>query len=250
MSNPAMSPQQRRFSASDGGQLQKYKELVVGDDSWAKFFAFESYNLLFANIPSFVGLGIRTYTLPLFFKSAGKGLVVGRGASIRCPSQISVGNGVLIDEYASLDVRMSEANNSTTGIELGNHVLLGRHSSIVSKNAHIKIGNASNISSHCRIASESRIEIGESVLIAAYAYIGPGNHRFEDSTAPIISQGMEHKGGVKIGDNCWIGARATIVDGVTIGKDAIVGAHSLVLEDVPERAIVVGSPAKVVRLRD
>jgi acetyltransferase-like isoleucine patch superfamily enzyme len=61
---------------------------------------------------------------------------------------------------------------------------------------------------------------------------------------------MEIKGGVDIGENCWIGARATILDGVTVGKNAVIGAHSLVKDDVPENAVVAGTPAKVIKVRD
>jgi acetyltransferase-like isoleucine patch superfamily enzyme len=81
-------------------------------------------------------------------------------------------------------------------------------------------------------------------LIAAYAYIGPGNHQLDEEGKPLIAENMVKKGGVTIGDNAWIGTRATILDGVTIGKNAVVGAHSLVREDVPEGAVVAGTPAK------
>jgi acetyltransferase-like isoleucine patch superfamily enzyme len=88
------------------------------------------------------------------------------------------------------------------------------------------------------------VEIGESTLVAAFSYIGPGNHKRGDGTKALIEEEMEIKGGVKIGARCWIGAHTTILDGVTIGDDAIVGAHSMVREDVPAGATVVGVPAK------
>jgi acetyltransferase-like isoleucine patch superfamily enzyme len=53
----------------------------------------------------------------------------------------------------------------------------------------------------------------------------------------------------KIGDRVWIGANVTILKGVTIGNDAVVGAGSVVTKDVPERAIAVGNPAKVIKYR-
>ena len=91
-----------------------------------------------------------------------------------------------------------------------------------------------------------KLKLEKSTLIAAYAYIGPGNHQIGDEDTPLISQEMENKGGVEIGEYAWIGTRATILDGVKIGARAIVGAHSLVKDDVPEGAIVVGTPAKVI----
>ena len=55
---------------------------------------------------------------------------------------------------------------------------------------------------------------------------------------------------VRIGSNSWIGTRATILDGVTIGQNAIVGAHSLVKDDVPDGAVVAGTPAKILSVKD
>lgn len=55
---------------------------------------------------------------------------------------------------------------------------------------------------------------------------------------------------VIIGNNVWIGAKATILLGITIGDNAIIGANSLVNKDVPEGAIVGGVPAKVIRMRE
>ena len=100
-----------------------------------------------------------------------------------------------------------------------------------------------NIGSYCRIATQSVVEIGESTLIAAYCYIGPGNHQ-KEGEGPLISQKMEIRGGVRIGKNCWIGSGALIMDGVTIGDGAIIGAQSLVREDVAPGQVVVGTPAR------
>ena len=61
---------------------------------------------------------------------------------------------------------------------------------------------------------------------------------------------MEHGTGLVIGKNVWIGARVTILDGVKIGDNAIIGAHSFVREDVPANAVVAGVPAKLIKIRD
>ncbi len=243
-----MSKQQRRFSGELRSPLAVYREFMVGDRSWFHFAGFELYNLLLSNLPSIVGLGLRRFTLPLFLGAGGKKSTIGRGVSIRQPSQIALGTGAIIDDYAVLDVRSVDDRQGS--IEIGNHALVGRYSIIAAKGGRIRLGHSCNISTHCRIATQSLVEIGESVLIAAYAYIGPGNHRFAAIDQPIIEQDMEIKGGVRIGARAWIGTRVTILDGVTIGEDAVIGAHSLVLEDVPARAVVTGVPAKIVRYRE
>jgi acetyltransferase-like isoleucine patch superfamily enzyme len=54
---------------------------------------------------------------------------------------------------------------------------------------------------------------------------------------------------VTIGDNVWMGARVTVLPGVTIGENAVIGAGSVVTKDIPPNAIAVGNPAQVLRLR-
>jgi maltose O-acetyltransferase len=56
-------------------------------------------------------------------------------------------------------------------------------------------------------------------------------------------------GDVVIGNNVWIGGRVTILKGVTIGDNAVIGAASVVTKDVPKNAIVAGNPARVIKMR-
>ena len=245
---PPMTPQQKQFSVAGG--LPQYRELISGDRSWLFFIGFELYTFLFSNLASIVGLALRRITLPIFLRAGAGSLVIGKGLTIRQPHRIRLGKGVILDDYVTLDVRADKSRDDDVGIEIGEHALVGRGTIIVSKDGRIRLGKACNLGSNCRIATQSSVEIGDSVLIAAYAYIGPGNHRMDEFDRPLIEQGMDIRGGVRIGEQAWIGARATILDGVSIGREAIVGAHSLVLEDVPDRAIVAGVPAKIVRYRE
>lgn len=244
-SEPAMSPQQRQVASN--GKLKTYRELVIGDESLAHFLGYECYQTFLSNLPGLLGYGLRGLAISGLLAQPAKGLVLGRSVNIRQPKKIALGKGVAIDDFASLDVKSS--HNKQAGIEIGDSALIGRHSSIVARDAKIILGRACNISSHCRLGSTAGITIGESVLIAAYVYIGPGNHRVDDLDTPIMEQGMEEGQGVVIGNNVWIGTKATILDGVTIGDNAIIGAHALVKDNVPAGAIVAGTPAKILRMR-
>lgn len=242
---PAMSAQQRRFSS---GKIQTYKEFVVGAKSWPSFFAFELYSLFFSGLPGLLGLGSRSLLLPFLLKRCRGGLVVGRGVTIRQPHCISLGKGVIVDDFAVLDVRDSEDSSESKKVEIDidDRVFVGRGTTIAAKGGRVSLAKAVNIGSDCRIATQTSITVGESSLIAAYCYIGPGNHLKGEDGQSLIENQMELKGGVSIGEHCWIGARATILDGVTIGDGAIVGAHSLVRENVPPNSVVAGCPAKVI----
>ena len=246
---PAMSPQQRRLAAYGTSPLKAYKNLMVGKGGWLEFAVFEAYNLFFSSLGSVAGMGLRCAMLPFFCKAFGRKSVVGRGVTIRRPRQISIGKGVVIDDAAVIDVRELSEEDGGCGIEIGDHALIGRGTIIAARGARIRLGRAVNISSYCRIATQSGIEIGESALIAAYAYIGCANHTLEDTSVPMIEQPVHIGRGVRIGEHAWIGTHTVVLDGVTIGSNAVVGAHALVKEDVPANAIVAGIPARLVRMR-
>ncbi len=237
---PAMTAQQRAFADSTSG-FKLYKGFAVGDDSWLQFLRYEILTFLFSGMPGVLGFGARALLYRTLFKECGARPAIGRGVVLRQPGKFSIGNKFLLDDYACIDVR------GAGQITIGNYVSIGRYTTVCSKNGEIKLGDGVNVGSYCRIATQSKVEIGESVLIAAYSYIGPGNHQAADGETPLIEREMEIKGGVKIGAHAWIGAHTTILDGVTIGERAIIGAHSLVRSDVPDGAIVAGVPAKVIR---
>jgi len=242
---PSMSAQQRRFTK---GTFATYKEFVVGSKGYFGLAIFEIYQLLFSAIPGLLGLGIRSLVLPLFFKKTNGRVTIGKNVTLRQPQCISIEKGAIVDDYAILDVRGDEDSEvqDQVGIEIGRNSFIGRGTTLAAKNAKIVLGQAVNISTDCRIATQSSISIGDSVLIAAYVYIGPGNHQAATDDTPLIERAMDIKGGVSIGEHAWIGTRATILDGVKIGKRAVVGAHSLVREDVPDGAVVAGCPAKII----
>jgi acetyltransferase-like isoleucine patch superfamily enzyme len=241
---PAMTPQQKELTDTKRSGLAAYRRLAVGRASTLYFALYEVVQLLFGNLPGLLGFASRAVAYPLLFKKCGRRPALGRGVLVRIPQQIALGDGVLIDDGASLDVRGDDAS-----IVISDRVSIGRLTTIAAKGGHITLGNGCNIGSYCRIATQSRIDIGESVLIGAYCYVGPGNHTGGGEDAPLISQPMEIKGGVSIGAHAWLGARVTILDGVKIGEHAVVGAHSFVKEDVPAYAVVVGTPAKTVGSR-
>jgi len=92
------------------------------------------------------------------------------------------------------------------------------------------------------------ISIGNNCMIGPYVLIRAADHRFDDLSQPIISQG--HKPGqIIIEDNCWIAGHVTITRGVTIGSGSIIGANSVVTRNIPPNSVAAGNPAKVIRSR-
>lgn len=236
-----MTAQQAGFTTDSKSGFALYRELAVGRSSLGFLAWYELCTLICGGLPGLPGYALRSLCYPSLFGACGRRPGIGRSVLFRNPRAVSLGSKNLIDDFAVLDVRGEQA-----GITLGDFVSIGRFSSLVAKSGTIDLAHGVNIGSYCRIATQSKITIGESVLIAAYAYIGPGNHQQGDEETPLIAREMDIRGGVRIGAHAWIGTRATILDGVTIGERAIVGAHALVREDVPAGAIVAGTPAKVI----
>ena len=107
----------------------------------------------------------------------------------------------------------------------------------------LKIGKNVYINTNCLAMSRGGITIEDDAMLAANVSLISNNHD------PYARQVLLCKP-VRIGKGAWIGANATILPGVSVGKYAIVGAASVVTKDVPDYAVVVGSPAKVVKMLD
>ena len=114
----------------------------------------------------------------------------------------------------------------------------------------IIIGNNVSIGHHCHISACDKIEIGDGTLTGKWVTIIDNSHgectlnemmSMAPTTRPLYS-----KGRVSIGKNVWIGDKATILPGVTIGDGVIVGANSVVTKDIPPYKIAIGCPAKII----
>lgn len=91
------------------------------------------------------------------------------------------------------------------------------------------------------------IKIEDNAMLGAGVHIYVNNHRFDRIDIPIIDQGYSPSKDVVVGVGSWIGANAIILPGVTIGRNSVVGAGSIVVKSIPDYSVAVGSPAKVIR---
>lgn len=112
----------------------------------------------------------------------------------------------------------------------------------------ISIGNNVELGASSVIYSSKKVNIEENVLIAAQCYIIDSNHAIDISKL-IREQDSTVKGPVTIKEGAWLGAGVKVLSGVTIGKGAVIGAQSLVNKDIPDYAIAVGVPAKIIGYR-
>lgn len=126
----------------------------------------------------------------------------------------------------------------------GKNVNICKGSKISSK---VTIGNNSGIGIRAEISGECHI--GDFVIMGPDCQIWTENHNISDVNVPIKYQGNTPEKPVYIGNDVWIGSRVMILPGVHIGDGAVIGGGAVVAKDVPEYAVVVGNPAKVVKYR-
>lgn len=117
----------------------------------------------------------------------------------------------------------------------------------------IEIGENVSLGEYNHITCINSIKIGDGVLTGRWVTITDNSHgRFEDDQIGInpAFRPMFSKGPTIIGDRVWIGDKATILPGVTIGESCIVAANTVVTKDIPPFSLVAGNPAKIIKQID
>jgi teichuronic acid biosynthesis glycosyltransferase TuaH len=112
----------------------------------------------------------------------------------------------------------------------------------------LTVGPQTIFGHHCTLASRSSVRIGAGCMFAEMVSVRDHDHRSDDPTRPFREQGYDVKP-VVIGSNVWLGAKVTVLKGVTIGDNTVVGAHAVVTRDLPANVVAAGVPARVIRSR-
>lgn len=112
---------------------------------------------------------------------------------------------------------------------------------------NIELGDNVYLNFNCIILDVAKVTIGSNVLIGPNVQIYTATHPVE---AIKRREGLEFGKSITVGDDVWIGGSAVICPGVTIGNKSIIGAGAVVINDVPEKVLVGGNPAKIIRHLD
>lgn len=145
--------------------------------------------------------------------------------------RISLGNDVGLREYAWLNVATDDPTGEPT--------------IILDDNCHIGFGSI--------ISAKNRIHLERDVLVGQVVIIVDHNHAYEDINVPVIHQGITEGGTIRIGQGTWIGHGASIIaprGDLTIGRNCVIAANSIVMRSVPDYSVVAGYPATIIRQYD
>lgn len=167
--------------------------------------------------------------------------------TIKCSSKIFVGKNFSVAEGCYIDAL------SKVGLQCGNNVSVGynTHIELTGSLKHIGqgmiVGDNVGLGTHGHYGSGmGLLVIGNDTIFGNYVSIHPENHNYLNKSVPIRLQGVNGHG-VRIGNNCWIGAKVTILDGSIIGDNSIVAAGAVVKGVFPNNVIIGGIPAKIIK---
>lgn len=173
-----------------------------------------------------IGIKKRLSFLRFKYGKFGKKSLIFKPLIVTGKKNIFIGDNVIIAEFSRIEV-ISTWNEQKFQPKL-------------------EIGNNTHFEQLSHIVCTDVLKIGHDCTISSKVFITTCNHVYQNINQNILSQALDSKE-VVIGNNCFIGMDVKIFPGVHIGDNVIVGANSLILEDIPDYSVVVGSPAKVIK---
>ncbi|MEO7986321.1 MAG: DapH/DapD/GlmU-related protein [Gemmatimonadales bacterium] len=150
----------------------------------------------------------------------GRGVYVGPGIHVVGGSNIALEPGVVIQRNSALYTRPG---------------------------SRLAIGEGCRIGTDVVVSVAQSVTLGREVLLAPRCYISDHNHQFTDPTVPVMHQGMTTPAPVTIGDGSWLGINVSVLAGVTLGRNCVVAANSVVTTSFPDGSVIGGAPARLLR---
>ena len=143
------------------------------------------------------------------------------------------------------NVYLNGRSNRDVSIRLSDGVCIrdGSYLDCYGGDGNIFIGEKSQVGQNVYVGGNGGVEIGKNVMISGHTYIVSATHNYNVKTGlPYFEQGETRKP-VSFGDNCWVASNCVVLNGVHIGSNSVVGAGSVVTENIPDNCLAVGIPA-------
>jgi len=164
------------------------------------------------------------------------------------PRYIELGRNVRIGDYTYLNGLSREGVRLGDNVRIREHVWIQVTSGLENLGRGLAIGNDTYVGPRCTLGAGGGITIGANVTLGAAVDLLAENHEFADAGSLISAQGVTRQG-IVLENDVWIGNRAIVLDGVRVGKGAVIGAGAVVTKDVPCDTVVAGNPARSIGRR-
>lgn len=179
--------------------------------------------------------------------SAGSKVTIGKGSRIHPEANIHAGKDTVISLGEKCSILTRAVVRNGKGVEMGNGSSVSSYCNIFPRepgyDGRFIMGEGSNIGDNTIIDTSDDVIIGKQVALGPFDIVYTHDHDYHSDSFAAWKGGV-HTGKVMVEDGAWVGARVTLLPGVTIGKRAIVAAGSVVTKDVAAGDIVGGIPAK------
>lgn len=212
--------------------------------SLPRYVLSETLQALLGWVPGVVGIALRGVFYKMVLRAEGLPAIEDH-VRLNRTEDIVLGRGVYVDHGVYL-------HGAPGGLEIGEKswIMTGCRLHVFNyrgiEHAGIRIGRRTFVGEGTIVRGQGGVTVGDNVLFGPRVMVLAVNHVFADPERPIMDQGITATG-IRIEDNCWVGAGAIILDGVTIGKGACIGAGAVVTHSVPPYSLAVGAPARVIR---
>jgi acetyltransferase-like isoleucine patch superfamily enzyme len=134
-------------------------------------------------------------------------------------------------------------------LRIGRWAWLGHGTKIRVHEGEVSIGAKTVMGQECTISAFQHVSIGRECIVADRVMLIDFDHGAVEVERPVRLQGI-YKRDVRVGHNVWMGYGACVLRGVSVGDNSIVGTSAVITKDVPANAVVGGSPARVIRMRE
>ena len=183
-----------------------------------------------------------------FIKTRRK-IFIGKNTSILNSKNFEFGknctiqNNVILDAYAKHKVLFGDV------VKIGAYSTISTTSHLSKFGVGLKIGSNSAIGEYSYFGCSGGVNIGDNVIMGQYISFHSENHNFSDTNKLIREQGVTSKG-INLGNNIWVGAKVTFLDGCEVGDNSVVAAGAVVTEKFPNNVVIGGVPARIIKKID
>lgn len=174
---------------------------------------------------------------------------IGKRSSVFSSHQIRFGKNFSIEMDCVVNALSQNGIGFGDNVSIQKRTIIECTGSLKHLGKGLLVGNNVGIGSNSFLGCAGSIEIGDDTIIGNFVSFHSENHNFDRDDIPIRLQGVNHKG-IKIGKDCWIGAKVTILDGTILGDGCVVAAGAVLNgKEYATNSIVGGVPAKVIKSR-